>query len=763
MVLSQSVLRPPLISLEEVHQFLVKLWSDPGGRSTIFAGAGISVPGPSHLPTARDVIEHVTKALTNHPLIENYHHELAESLQQASVKMEILFEIVQQSAGVKLAQLFKVFDGKAPNLYHHFVARLLENGSVGHLITTNFDRLIEKACAKEPVVFASDDEHKRRASSAIYKIHGTVDRPETIVAVLKQVSRGLGLSKRQLMVETLSQTCLVLGWSDDDIDLTPAFFQSPEGLLLWFSYDPDANSVIDFSFPTHDASRVHPKIERLLRERRGVLISCDPLPLLISVWQDLKERMGPLSELHSAPPPDILQVTSIWAESLTLFERLIIVSDIFRHVVHWEQSQSLLKQAERVAATAEDRFNVHYRLGLCFTNLSRWRDAFDSFDACLTDKGYKGTIEELVSKRPVEDPDLAVLYGNLATLFQQVGRVHDSLVCNEMDAALCERYFPENRSSAYANLAISRCELGDWTGAAHAAEKAAKHGIQEGDLLSVAISHQALANCAMASGEWHKVQHEIETANEIAELLSRPDFQIECLKGLAQHCYRIGEVDRSQSYVNEALQIALRHDLTDSLAELWMIAGVTLKEKASILYPLDSLPTAPELRESLEAYDRSLAFLSIRNTNQKLRSIILNNRGLLLHLMKENERAVQDLWESLSLRTNLLDDIGRATVLNNLALVIMGNDEAEEFLLEALSIYERFGHKVGRCQVMHDLAGVHMIKLKQLSRLHRVQRRREYRIARNYLEESLRLAEELRAPVKIKQAQHNLRVLESLA
>jgi hypothetical protein len=131
--------------------------------------------------------------------------------------------------------------------------------------------------------------------------------------------------------------------------------------------------------------------------------------------------------------------------------------------------------------------------------------------------------------------------------------------------------------------------------------------------------------------------------------------------------------------------------------------------------------------------------------------------------MEKNERAVQDLWESLSLRTNLLDDIGRATVLNNLALVIMGNDEAEEFLLEALSIYERFGHKVGRCQVMHDLAGVHMIKLKQLSRLHRVQRRREYRIARNYLEESLRLAEELRAPVKIKQAQHNLRVLESLA
>src|SRR4051794_6233619 len=110
MVLTQSVLRPPLNSLDEVRQFLVELWSNPGGRSAIFAGAGISVPAPSHLSTARDVIEHVTKALTHHPLIENYHRELAESLQQANVKMEILFEIVQQSAGAKLAQLFEIFD-----------------------------------------------------------------------------------------------------------------------------------------------------------------------------------------------------------------------------------------------------------------------------------------------------------------------------------------------------------------------------------------------------------------------------------------------------------------------------------------------------------------------------------------------------------------------------------------------------------------------------------------------------------------------------
>lgn len=56
-----------------------------------------------------------------------------------------------------------------------------------------------------------------------------------------------------------------------------------------------------------------------------------------------------------------------------------------------------------------------------------------------------------------------------------------------------------------------------------------------------------------------------------------------------------------------------------------------------------------------------------------------------------------------------------------------------------------------------------MTRLTQLSKFHLVKRRREYQKAWSYLQESLRIAEELRAPVKIKQAKHNLKVLESLS
>lgn len=750
-----------LTNLEDLREFLVSLWSQPGQSATVFAGAGISIPPPSNLPSAVEVIELVTSTLCNHPAIEEYRADLLQSLRNRGLKMEVLFEMAQRSAATKLPALFQVFDGHSPNHYHHFLARLLQAGSISHVVTPNFDCLIENASVMKPPVLATEDEHAQRVRPAIYKIHGTVNRPETIIGVLKQVSRGLGANKNNLMLETLSQTCVLVGWSDDDIDLTPAFFEAQDGLLIWFSYDPNLTSVVDFRATVKELPPIHPKIERLLREKAGIAVWCDPLPFFLTVWRDLEKLLGPITTPDSADTPDRSTIISTWADSLTLVERLIIVSDVLRHLTNWNEAQLLLKEAEKHAATAPERFNIHYRLGLCFTNLSLWRDAFDSFDLCLLDKGFEGTIEDLIEERPIS-PELAVLYGNLGSLFGKVGRTHDSVTCHEMDAFLSDHLHSENRSLAYANLAAALSNIGDLERSKAAAQKAATYGVAEGDLLSVAISHQVLANNAAITGDWNTVQAELEAALEIATILSRPDFQIECLKDLAQHCYKIGEFKRGRQYIDEALGIASYHNLTDMQAELWMIIGVSLKEAAFVARPIESFATAHELKQSFEAYEKSLEFLAVKGTNQKLKSIILNNRGLLFHLSGDRKRAYEDLWESLALRTSLLDDVGRATVLNNLALVILGSEESEEFLLEARSIYERFRHKLGLCQVMHDLAGVHMVRMSRSGKLHRLKRRSDYEKALSYLTESMRLAQELKAPAKIKQAEHNLRVLETL-
>jgi hypothetical protein len=140
MLPQEPTIRPSLTGIEDVRQFLGELWSGSAPQSAIFAGAGISVPEPSGLPLAQDVIEHATHALANDPAVAPYCRDLLESVQKANVKMEVLFEIVQRSAASKLTTLFEVFDGLNPNLYHHFLARLLKASSISHIVTPNFDR-----------------------------------------------------------------------------------------------------------------------------------------------------------------------------------------------------------------------------------------------------------------------------------------------------------------------------------------------------------------------------------------------------------------------------------------------------------------------------------------------------------------------------------------------------------------------------------------------------------------------------------------------
>ena len=132
------------------------------------------------------------------------------------------------------------------------------------------------------------------------------------------------------------------------------------------------------------------------------------------------------------------------------------------------------------------------------------------------------------------------------------------------------------------------------------------------------------------------------------------------------------------------------------------------------------------------------------------------------------KEALRDLSESLRLRTQLLDEIGRAHILGNLGVVraCMGMlDRAEGFLQEALLIYERFNHKPGLCQMLHDLGIVYGNELQIRTRTggaHQAESKRAYERAKSSFMKSLELAKQLDIPTKIMQAERSLELLESL-
>lgn len=761
--------RPILKNMDDLHNFLVSELKVANHPVSFFVGAGISIPPPSSLPSANNIIKDVIEALCIEPELDIYRRDLPKRSLDAGMKMEVLFEIIHNH-NANLNALFSMFKCNEPNLYHYFIARLIEANLVNYVVTTNFDSLIERASRVNLNVMASEPDHAMRNNRSLFKIHGTVDKPDTIIAVLQQVSRGLSTNKRQLLKETLENTCIVVGWSDYDIDLTPSFFEAEKGKLIWFLHSPNIRKVVDF-METPETEVISDNrlknIQRILKANRGVLVACDPLPFFLDVWRSLKEELGSIPPLETKVCTDVVSISSNWGKSLMSVERLMIVGNILRHLASWSESINLFRQVEKQLTIPAQMYYVHYQMGLCSTFLCNWDDAFKYFQLALKDKGYQPSIETLLDDCP-EDPELAVLYGNIGILLKEIGRLHDAAKCKSMDLSLCERFGLEGQSVACTNYAKILFLLGKIEDAEKIAEKGIRVGIQEGNIFAVSEGRSVLAATAASRGDWIGAEDQLKRALEICEIVGKPDQQASILHDLAGHACNIGNFEAAHEYANKALKISESYNLRDMQANIQMTIGIIHKEEAVHDLPVLIPSSDPHFDESLEAYSKALELIKSRSLyNDRLKSMILNNRGLLYCLNGNIERAALDLWESLQIRTQLLDDVGRAIILDNLALVFLrvgGVNEAEGYLMEALTICKKFKITVGQCQVLHDLGFVYRIKLKlsrTIGELNRTEWEDFYQKAENFYTQSLQLARQLQIPIKIRQAQRSIEILRS--
>lgn len=137
--------------------------------------------------------------------------------------MESYYHILED----KLFTVFQLLEQGRPNANHVAMARLAKAGKVRAIFTTNFDIFIERALRDEGVEFetvvtAEDFEKYQKggcAKFAVLKIHGTVDRPETIVAVANHYKMGKGFSgaKADVLAKFVKECpTLFLGYSGWD-------------------------------------------------------------------------------------------------------------------------------------------------------------------------------------------------------------------------------------------------------------------------------------------------------------------------------------------------------------------------------------------------------------------------------------------------------------------------------------------------------------------------------------------------------------------
>jgi hypothetical protein len=267
-------------------------------EAVVLCGSGISAVPPSSVPTwyglnaaALDGLRRLAleKVLTN-PV----NRTAVLSLQADDVPISTFSQVLSDGfAGRGWLDILTVLDGDIVNAVHKALAALISGHRCRAIITTNFDTLIERACResgfKIPVVLPAlppDASLPDLSQPALYKIHGTVNHPSTMVDLLLDKGSGLSPTTRRLIAAICQgRHLVVMGFSGADFAMDPDYL----GLLYSAALPARVTWIVRPASDLHEAARAF--LNAL--SARGVSVAIESHELL-----DLVEATA-----GGSPPP----------------------------------------------------------------------------------------------------------------------------------------------------------------------------------------------------------------------------------------------------------------------------------------------------------------------------------------------------------------------------------------------------------------------------------------------------------------------------
>jgi len=195
----------------------------------IFCGSGVSAVAPSLVPSWYQLNASALDELRNLALAQvlssSSVHAAVTSLNPTDVPLVTFSQVLSDAfAGRHWLGILTALDCDTTNAVHQSLTSLIRNGVCSALVTTNFDTLLERACREAgvdvPAVVPGEASSSVTDGTqpAIYKIHGSVQRPESMIDLLLDKRRGLGADiRRHLAAACRDRHLVVLGFSGDDL------------------------------------------------------------------------------------------------------------------------------------------------------------------------------------------------------------------------------------------------------------------------------------------------------------------------------------------------------------------------------------------------------------------------------------------------------------------------------------------------------------------------------------------------------------------
>jgi tetratricopeptide (TPR) repeat protein len=216
-------------------------------KIVFFVGAGLSA---SSIGTSKEINRKVIKHVVGDIL------SIGEDEVLSDIRPEVLLKLLTEEYSEVRDEIFRflvdtIKEGE-PNENHFFLAEVIKRG--GFVFTTNYDTLIEDACCDRQqianYVCYQDNQFKQFCkeylqkdslpkTGRLFKLHRSVESPDSILATLSQLGGGLSRYKKEVLEYFLRNfNFCFMGYScRDDFDILPVLLETPSKKgVIWFKY-----------------------------------------------------------------------------------------------------------------------------------------------------------------------------------------------------------------------------------------------------------------------------------------------------------------------------------------------------------------------------------------------------------------------------------------------------------------------------------------------------------------------------------------------
>jgi tetratricopeptide (TPR) repeat protein len=676
------------------------------------AGAGISVDGPSCLPTGNQFSETVLhkvipiKEQKNIMTLMDSERENTNAL-GGFLRFEELIELIQQDMDPELLLLDVFKFCNKPNLAHLFLAHMLLEGH--KVMTTNFDNLIEYALIELdidsdsvfPVIYRDEweAEYLQQELASIYKLHGSLfhvrnhrDCRETVQATISRITENknqffcLEEWKRVVVKRVLrNYDLVVVGYSGlDDFDVMPTLMSIPsEKHLIWIEHSGNSDLSHAIIKKGSEFKTLETQTRRRLSQNLNKFVDLGVRPpekifyikvntreLIKEMWKNfLQISLPTLKTFKELPAIDLSHLYPNEAQ------KWILAGQIYHDRLDNTRSHSCykigLKEARDIGAT---HYQLHCLIGSAhaLNKMGQNEEAMRIFQEVID-----------LADRFGEKSFKAMALNEVGMDSFNRGFVDEAIfTLSEAYTLTSDKTLSRWRSRTLNNLALAYLKNQDFIEARRHLDEATALNNGLGDLRALSTN---LANLALFYSQKGDLQMALETYDNLLDLSEQlGDFSKKALafdqKGLIHK--RLGEFQIAMQFYKEALVVSQMSEMP--VQQVHILLNIVL--------------LLSRMRDPDEGLRRcSEALVVLKNIDQpEIEASILHLQGNFFHNKRCFEESEKAFRRCVSIYRYLDQPVRHSNALSDFAFLLhdmVRDEEAMDIVRRARELAEHTGDR----------------------------------------------------------------------